>query len=299
MAPRGGGPGVRRRAACSISGRRAVILASSSSTPMTPVEATITSRWRQSKPLADRGGDPAHRVGARPAGEGVGAAGVDHQRADVLALGGLQMPLAPVDRRGAHAVAGEHAGAAGAFGEASSPAGRRARACRSRPGRSPSSTPAIGGMAGTARPAARRASRHCAGLGGGGAAARRRRLACLSARFRAARLRALASGSRARSTAWPTASAGLTASLLAALCGRARAFGGRIGRRRRGGRGARAGERRPGAGAARAARRRAGHSVGCSTSISTLALAAQLLQQVADLVVGQEAHDLRPRRLQR
>ena len=35
-----------------ISGRRWMILPSSSSTPITPVEASMTSRWRQSKRLA-------------------------------------------------------------------------------------------------------------------------------------------------------------------------------------------------------------------------------------------------------
>jgi hypothetical protein len=61
--------------------------------------------------------DPAHGVGARLAGEGVGAAGVDHRRADALALGHRQVTLAPVDGGRSHAVAGEHPGGAGALGE--------------------------------------------------------------------------------------------------------------------------------------------------------------------------------------
>ncbi len=57
---------------------------------------------------------------ARFAGAGIGVAGVDHQRADRLAavLHGRQVGLADLDRRGAEAVQGEHAGDGGAVGDA-------------------------------------------------------------------------------------------------------------------------------------------------------------------------------------
>ncbi len=52
MIARAAGAQLSGESLASISGRRTVILASSSSTPITPVDASITSRWRQSSRLA-------------------------------------------------------------------------------------------------------------------------------------------------------------------------------------------------------------------------------------------------------
>ncbi len=61
----------------------------------------------------------ARRVGPGLAGEGVGAAGVDHQGLDPLAaLVGVQLALAPVDRRRTHLVPRKDACAGRALGEA-------------------------------------------------------------------------------------------------------------------------------------------------------------------------------------
>ncbi|MCY1244487.1 hypothetical protein D9M72_575620 [compost metagenome] len=49
----------------STADRRAVIFLSSSTTPMTPVEASMTSRWRQSKRLATS--EAVRRAASAPA----------------------------------------------------------------------------------------------------------------------------------------------------------------------------------------------------------------------------------------
>ena len=97
-------------AACSP-GSAAVSFSSGSTSPITPVEASMTSRGRQpTSPAAALGGGPA-RLGAGAAGEHVGVAGIHHQRARPAAL---QRRAAPVDRRAGALVAGEHAGDGGA-----------------------------------------------------------------------------------------------------------------------------------------------------------------------------------------
>ncbi len=179
---------------------------------MTPVEAIITWPWRQSNALGDRRGHPPGRVGAGPAGEGVGAAGVDHQRADVPAAAGLQVALAPVDRRRADAVAGEDPGAGRPLGEAHQQhvvalvlvePGAAARELD--PGDRPASRGNGTAFGETARP----------GLPGGVAAgsgeASPNWRAWRSARRSAALFSAVRSGSSARSRVWPTSSAGLAA----------------------------------------------------------------------------------------
>ena len=115
---------------------------------MTPVEAMSTSRWRQSSRLAM---DEATRRAASapgPAGEGVGATGVDDQRAHPLPARRLQLPLAPIDGRGADAVAGEDAGAVRAVRKAHQQEVVALAACRNPPGAVAISTPAMGGISG-------------------------------------------------------------------------------------------------------------------------------------------------------
>ena len=85
IAPRGRRPRRRRRAARSISGTRGGDLG------VVEQHADHAGRGHHHlalaavEPLGDGRGDPAGGVGARPAGEGVGAAGVDHQGPDALA----------------------------------------------------------------------------------------------------------------------------------------------------------------------------------------------------------------------
>ncbi len=68
--------------------------------------------------LGDGRRHPPGGVGAGPAGEGVGAAGIDDQGLDLLATPGLQLAPAPVDRSRTDRVAGEYAGAGRALRKA-------------------------------------------------------------------------------------------------------------------------------------------------------------------------------------
>ncbi len=90
-----------------VSGTSSVMRASSSTTPMTPVLASITSRLPTPSRLATAGGHPLGGPGAGLAGEGVGAAGVDHQGPHVASAAGAELGLAPVHGRRADPVAGE------------------------------------------------------------------------------------------------------------------------------------------------------------------------------------------------
>ena len=208
-------PRARRRATAgaAMSGTRAVILASGSSSPITPVEAIITWRWRQSEALGDGRGHPAGGVGAWPAGEGVGAAGVDHQGADVACP-----PVASSWRlhqsTGAEPTPWRVKTPAQVVPSAklinSTSAGR---ACRARPGRPrarPRRSPA---SPGSARRSARRRGPACRSWPPAGLRRRFAEPACsrLPARRSAASFRRCAADPAPRSSVWPTISAGLAA----------------------------------------------------------------------------------------
>ena len=79
----------------------------SSGSPITPVEARKISSRRCSRPPGGELGRQFRRLRAGLAGEGVGVAGIDHQRAGLAAL---ELGAAPVDRRRRAFRAGEHAG---------------------------------------------------------------------------------------------------------------------------------------------------------------------------------------------
>ena len=90
---------------------RGANLDASSGSPITPVEARKISAGLQPCRL---GGDFGGELGGGApalAGEGIGVAGIDHQRAR---FAGLEMRAAPFDRRRRAFRAGEHAGHGGA-----------------------------------------------------------------------------------------------------------------------------------------------------------------------------------------
>ena len=104
--------------------RRRTCVASSGS-PITPVEARNTSSGLQPIALAAIVGGQRGRLPAGLAGEGVGVAGIDHQRARGAAL---QLVAAPFDRRRRALRLGEHAGDRRCPGPAP-PAARRCGPC--------------------------------------------------------------------------------------------------------------------------------------------------------------------------
>ncbi len=107
----------RRPAPASVSGISGVILASSSSTPITPVDASITSRRRQ--PTASAAASATRAAALSPAlpVKELAQPALTTRRARVAARR-LDVLLAPVHRRRADLVAREHPGAGRAFGEA-------------------------------------------------------------------------------------------------------------------------------------------------------------------------------------
>ena len=89
----------------------------SSGSPITPVEARNTSLGLQPMALRrDLGGELAGGA-AGLAGEGIGVAGIDHQRARLAAL---ELRAAPFDRRRRAFRLGEHAGDRGALSSSAS-----------------------------------------------------------------------------------------------------------------------------------------------------------------------------------
>ena len=92
-----GGGAPAGRAACFGQARQTrVIFSRGSGSPITPVEAMKTSCARQPTMAAADSAIVAHALHARLAGEGIGVAAVDHQRAGVPPL---QLLAAPIDRR--------------------------------------------------------------------------------------------------------------------------------------------------------------------------------------------------------